>query len=45
MKIINSDVNEKIIGVVEKIRLLDKLDEQTMNDLYTSLDEIGTNYK
>ena len=45
MKIINSDVNEKIIGVVEKIRLLDKLDEQTMNDLYTSLDEMVTNYK
>lgn len=45
MKIINSDINKKIINVVEKIRLLDKLDEKTINDLYTSLDEMVTNYK
>ena len=45
MKIMNSDINEKIINVVEKIRLLDKLDEKTINDLYTSLDEMVTNYK
>jgi hypothetical protein len=45
MKIINSDVHEKIISVIEKIRLQDKLDEKTINDLYTSLDEMVTNYK
>ena len=45
MKIMNSDINEKIIKVVEKIRLLDKLDEKTINDLYASLDEISTDYK
>ncbi|MFQ0970357.1 hypothetical protein [Gilliamella sp. BG1] len=45
MNIINSDVNEKIIDVVGKIRLLNKLDEKTMNDLYSSLDEMVTNYK
>ncbi|EAS1759916.1 hypothetical protein OY11_18835 [Salmonella enterica] len=40
----NLDFNEIIISVVEKIRLADELDENLINSLYESLDNVTTIY-